>query len=87
MWSGTDTGYASNRAMMFQQLPTAGLPFQFETWEEYEAFVDDHFRTGVIEYLNDIRWDVRPSPHARAPSRSGSATACPTSASWPPSPP
>jgi carboxylate-amine ligase len=62
MWSGTDTGYASNRAMMFQQLPTAGLPFQFETWEQYEDFVDDHMRTGVIEYLNDIRWDVRPSP-------------------------
>ena len=62
MWSGTDTGYASNRAMMFQQLPTAGLPFQFDTWEEYEDFVDAHLRTGVIEYLNDIRWDVRPSP-------------------------
>ena len=62
MWSGTDTGYASNRAMMFQQLPTAGLPFQFGTWEEYEAFVDDHLRTGVIEYLSDIRLDIRPSP-------------------------
>ncbi len=63
MWSGTDTGYASNRAMMFQQLPTAGLPFQFSTWAEYESFVEDHLRTGVIEYLSDIRWDVRPSPH------------------------
>jgi carboxylate-amine ligase len=62
MWSGTDTGYASNRAMMFQQLPTAGLPFQFDTWTEYEAFVEDHLHTGVIEYLSDIRWDVRPSP-------------------------
>jgi carboxylate-amine ligase len=62
MWSGTDTGYASNRAMMFQQLPTAGLPFQFETWEEYEDFVAANLRTGVIDYLNDIRWDVRPSP-------------------------
>ncbi len=62
IWSGTDTGYASNRAMMFQQLPTAGLPFQFERWEEFEAFVDDHLRTGVIEHLNDIRWDIRPSP-------------------------
>jgi carboxylate-amine ligase len=62
MWSGTDTGYASNRAMMFQQLPTAGLPFQFDTWEEYERFVDDHLHTGVIEYLSDIRWDIRPSP-------------------------
>jgi carboxylate-amine ligase len=62
MWSGTDTGYASNRAMMFQQLPTAGLPFQFETWAEYEEFVAAHLRTGVIEYLSDIRWDIRPSP-------------------------
>ncbi|WP_432476842.1 glutamate--cysteine ligase [Nocardioides sp. GXQ0305] len=62
VWSGTDTGYASNRAMMFQQLPTAGLPFQFETWEEYEGYVADAFHTGVIEHINDIRWDVRPSP-------------------------
>ena len=31
IWAGMDTGYASNRALMFQQLPTAGLPFQFET--------------------------------------------------------
>jgi carboxylate-amine ligase len=62
MWSGTDTGYASNRAMMFQQLPTAGLPFQFQTWEEYEGFVADQMHTGVIDHLNDIRWDVRPSP-------------------------
>ena len=23
IWAGTDTGYASNRALMFQQLPTA----------------------------------------------------------------
>ena len=61
LWSGTDTGYASNRAMMFQQLPTAGLPFQFQTWEEYEGYVADAFHTGVIEHINDIRWDVRPS--------------------------
>ncbi len=26
IWAGLDTGYASNRALMFQQLPTAGLP-------------------------------------------------------------
>jgi len=37
-WAGLDTGYASNRALMFQQLPTAGLPFQFDTWGQYEAY-------------------------------------------------
>ncbi len=63
VWAGTDTGYASNRALMFQQLPTAGLPFQFETWAEFEGFVHDQLTTGVIDELTEIRWDVRPSPH------------------------
>ncbi len=63
VWSGVDTGYASNRALMFQQLPTAGLPFQFETWAEYEGFCDDSLTTGVIEDLADVRWDIRPSAH------------------------
>ncbi len=61
VWAGLDTGYASNRALMFQQLPTAGLPFQFATWPEYEAFVQDQITTGVVEDLSEIRWDIRPS--------------------------
>ena len=62
IWAGTDTGYASNRAMMFQQLPTAGLPFQFETWADFEAYAHDLIATGVIEEIDEIRWDVRPAP-------------------------
>jgi glutamate---cysteine ligase / carboxylate-amine ligase len=62
-WAGIDTGYASNRALMFQQLPTAGLPFQFATWEQYEAYLDDMFTTGVIDELGELRWDLRPAPH------------------------
>ncbi len=63
IWAGTDTGYASNRALMFQQLPTAGLPFQFTRWEEYEAFAEDQLTTGVVDSLDEIRWDVRPAVH------------------------
>src|SRR3954449_3392041 len=63
IWAGVDTGYASNRALMFQQLPTAGLPFQFATWEEFEAFARDQLTTGVIDELSEIRWDIRPAPH------------------------
>ena len=62
IWAGTDTGYASNRAMMFQQLPTAGLPFQFECWEEFESYAHDLLKTGVIEVIDEIRWDIRPAP-------------------------
>lgn len=63
MWAGQDTSYASNRAMMFQQLPTAGLPFQFERWSQFEEFVADQKTTGIIDHTNEIRWDIRPSPH------------------------
>jgi carboxylate-amine ligase len=62
-WAGTDTGYASNRALMFQQLPTAGLPFTFDTWEQFEKCIDDSMTTGVIESMSDVRWDLRPAPN------------------------
>lgn len=62
-WGGEDTGYASHRALMFQQLPTAGLPFQFSSWEDYESYVQDMFTTGVIDALSEIRWDIRPVPN------------------------
>ncbi|GHG45692.1 putative glutamate--cysteine ligase 2 [Flavimobilis marinus] len=61
-WGGKDTGYASNRALMFQQLPTAGLGFQFETWEQLEGYVADMMHTGVIDQFDEVRWDLRPSP-------------------------
>jgi len=48
---------------MFQQLPTAGLPFQFSSWEDFEAYAQDMFTTGVIDSLSEIRWDIRPVPH------------------------
>ncbi|MCM6777400.1 glutamate--cysteine ligase [Nocardia sp. CDC159] len=62
MWAGIDTGYASNRALMFQQLPTAGLPFQFEDWAQFESYVHDQTKTGVFEQLGGMHWDIRPAP-------------------------
>ncbi|MFF2390478.1 glutamate--cysteine ligase [Agromyces sp. NPDC058104] len=61
-WAGVDTGYASNRALMFQQLPTAGLPYPLPDWSAYERYVGDLVRTGVIEDHSEVRWDIRPSP-------------------------
>jgi carboxylate-amine ligase len=62
-WGAEDTGYASNRALMFQQLPTAGLPFQFRKWSELESYTADMLTTGVIDSFSEIRWDIRPAPH------------------------
>lgn len=61
-WAGEATGYASNRALMFQQLPTAGLPYDLNSWEEFESYIEDLERTGIISEVNEARWDIRPSP-------------------------
>jgi carboxylate-amine ligase len=62
MWAGVNTGYASNRALMFQQLPTAGLPYQFANWAQYEDFISDQMKTGVITKIGGMHWDIRPAP-------------------------
>ncbi len=61
-WAGERTGYASNRTLVFQQLPTAGLPWALETWSEYERYLDDMVRTGVMADATEVRWDIRPAP-------------------------
>lgn len=61
-WAGERTGYASNRALVFQQLPTAGLPWALRTWSEFEGYLDDMVRTGVLADATEVRWDIRPAP-------------------------
>ena len=62
-WEGTDTGFASHRSQLFQQLPTSGLPFHFDTWEDYEKYLGDMIHTGVIDEPSENRWDIRPVPN------------------------
>ncbi len=61
-WAGERTGYASNRALVFQQLPTAGLPWPMTEWSEFEKYLADMIRTGVMEDVSEVRWDIRPAP-------------------------
>lgn len=61
-WAGERTGYASNRSLVFQQLPTAGLPWPLQDWSEFEGYLDDLVGTGVLEDATEVRWDIRPAP-------------------------
>ena len=61
-WAGDRTGYASNRSLVFQQLPTAGLPWPLENWSQFEGYLHDMVRTGVMEDASEVRWDIRPAP-------------------------
>ncbi|HIW91113.1 MAG TPA: glutamate--cysteine ligase [Candidatus Corynebacterium avicola] len=73
-WEGLDTGYASNRTLLYQQLPTAGMPYQFADWEEWEAFNVDQDRSGVINHTGSMHFDVRPSKYGTVEVRFADAT-------------
>ena len=60
-WEGLDTGYASNRTMLYQQLPTAGMPYQFENWEQWKSCMRDQAISGVINHTGSMHFDVRPA--------------------------
>lgn len=61
-WEGKDTGLASCRSKIFETLPTAGLPYRHENWEEFEQLVGALVRSEGIESIREIWWDVRPHP-------------------------
>lgn len=62
LWAGEATGYASNRTLMFQQLSTAGLPWDVDDWGEVERLLADLARTDIIAEPTEARWDIRPAP-------------------------
>ncbi len=65
-WMGDDTGLASYRLTVFDNLPRTGLPPRFGSWSEYERSVQLIVDSGAIEDSSKIWWDVRPS--ARFPT-------------------
>jgi len=60
-WQGQDTGLASYRLTIFDNLPRTGLPPQLSSWSAYERATGTLVDLGVIEDTTKIWWDIRPS--------------------------
>jgi carboxylate-amine ligase len=60
-WQGEDTGLASYRLTVFDNLPRTGLPPRFDGWSEFRRSVDLLSSLNVIEDASKIWWDLRPS--------------------------
>ncbi|AHM05389.1 Carboxylate-amine ligase [Roseibacterium elongatum DSM 19469] len=60
-WQGVDTGLASYRLTVFDNLPRTGLPPVFHSWAEYERATGTLIELGLIEDTTKIWWDLRPS--------------------------
>ncbi|MFP4174315.1 MAG: glutamate--cysteine ligase [Halobacteriales archaeon] len=59
-WYGRDTGLASARAVVFENLPNTGLPSCFGDWETFRAFERRMVEDGSVADRGEIWWDVRP---------------------------
>ncbi len=60
-WSGQDTGLASYRLGVFDNMPRTGLPLRLTGWEDWERKVALLVDMGVIADGSEIWWDLRPS--------------------------
>jgi glutamate---cysteine ligase / carboxylate-amine ligase len=61
-WMGRNTGLKSFRTTVFRRFPRTGVPEQFESWSEYENFVNLLVKLNCIDNGKKIWWDVRPHP-------------------------
>ncbi|MCR8825638.1 carboxylate-amine ligase [Pseudosulfitobacter koreensis] len=60
-WQGDDTGLASYRLSVFDNMPRSGLPPKFSSWAEYTRTTGTLIELGLIEDTSKIWWDLRPS--------------------------
>ena len=62
-WQGEYTDMHSARVLMFSRAyHRAGLPGPLTSWAEYTGYVDYLKRSGIIDTLGEIWWDVRLHP-------------------------
>ncbi len=63
-WSGQDTGLKSYRSVVFEDLPRTGPPEYFDSYQEYERYVNLLIKTKCIEEPTKIWWDIPPTPNS-----------------------
>ena len=61
-WLGRNTGLKSYRCKVFDKFPRTNIPDYFQSYGEYENFVNLLIKTHCIDNAKKIWWDLRPHP-------------------------
>src|SRR5436190_14574769 len=61
-WMGRDTGLKSYRTTVFRRFPRSGIPDQFDSWSEYEEYLETLVELHCIDDGKKVWWDLRPHP-------------------------
>jgi carboxylate-amine ligase len=62
-WLGMDTGLRSYRCKVFDKFPRTQIPDLYQSWSEFENYVNLLIHTNCIDNAKKIWWDIRPHPH------------------------
>lgn len=62
-WKGRNTGFKSYRSKIFDRFPRTGIPDHFNSYGEFESYVNLLIKTGCIDDAKKIWWDIRPHPY------------------------
>jgi glutamate---cysteine ligase / carboxylate-amine ligase len=60
--AGEEAGLASSRAEVLSLLPRAAAPPVFESYADWETFVERFVRLGLADGYTRFWWDIRPHP-------------------------
>ena len=59
-WMGRDTGLKSYRSVVWSRFPRTGIPPDFESWEEWQNYIQLLQKTNSLSDPSKIWWDLRP---------------------------
>lgn len=65
-WLGFNTGLKSYRSEVFKKFPRTEIPDHFESYQQYQAYVDLLVHMNCIQDGSKIWWDLR--PHHKFPT-------------------
>lgn len=61
-WVGRNTGLMSYRSEIFKRFPRTDIPDYFNSWSEYENYINLLVKTKCIDNGKKIWWDIRAHP-------------------------
>ncbi len=61
-WMGRKTGFHSYRSLIFTNFPRTGIPDIYQSYAEFDQYVQTLVRTKSIDNGKKIWWDLRPHP-------------------------
>lgn len=61
-WLGFNTGLKSYRSEVFKKFPRTDIPDHFESYQQFQAYVDLLIKMNCVQDATKIWWDLRPHP-------------------------